>query len=70
LNKITEPLQTEAIAWREGKYLVITGSFKIDTTAYKLPIIKQFFMTVDKDVDVVFQLKFDLPRDLQIPASE
>jgi hypothetical protein len=69
LNKTTKPLQTQALGWRAGKCLVVTGSTQIDTADHGLPIIKQFFMSVDKEVDIVFHLVFDLPPELQIPAQ-
>jgi hypothetical protein len=62
LNKITKPLATKVLGWREGNLLVVTGAAQIDTTAYGLPIVRQFFLTVDKDVDITFHLVFDLPR--------
>jgi len=69
LNNVAKPLQAEALSWREGKYLVVTGTTSIDTTAHGLPIIKQFFMTVDKDVDVSFHLVFDLPSNSPAPVK-
>jgi polyisoprenoid-binding protein YceI len=68
LNKITKALETQAVGWREGKWLVVTGTTKINTADHGLPEIRQFFMTVDKQVDVVFRLVFDLPPELQIPS--
>jgi polyisoprenoid-binding protein YceI len=61
LNKNTKPLETTATGWREGRRLIVTGTTTIDTTAYGLPIVKQFFLTVDKNVDVAFHLEFVLP---------
>ena len=61
LNKMTKPLQTQALGWREGKWLVVTGTAQIDTVDHGLPIVKQLFLTVDKQVDVSFRLVFDLP---------
>jgi polyisoprenoid-binding protein YceI len=69
LNKTAKPLETQATGWREGKWLVVTGTTKINTADYGLPEIRQFFMTVDKQVDVAFRLVFDLPPELQIPAQ-
>ena len=69
LNKITTPLQTEVLGWREGKWLVVTGATQVDTADHGLPIIKQYFMTVDKGVDVNFRLVFDLSQDPQISAG-
>jgi polyisoprenoid-binding protein YceI len=69
LNKITKPLQTRVSGWREGKWLVVTGVTQIDTAEHGLPIIKQYFMTVDKEVDIAFRLVFDLPPELQISAA-
>jgi polyisoprenoid-binding protein YceI len=66
LNQITTPLETQASGWREGTLLVVTGAAKIDTTDHGLPIVKQLFLTVDKQVDITFRLVFDLPPDLQI----
>jgi hypothetical protein len=63
LNKVAKPLETQVLAWRDGKYLVVTGTTQIDTTAHDLPIIKQYFMTVDKEVDIDFHLVFDLPLE-------
>jgi polyisoprenoid-binding protein YceI len=69
LNKVTKPLEAQVLAWREGKGLVVTGKTRVDTTAHGLPIIKQYFMTVDKEVDIDFHLVFDLPPDLQSLAK-
>jgi polyisoprenoid-binding protein YceI len=69
LNKTTKPLETQALGWREGKWLVVTGTTKTNTADHGLPEIRQFFMTVDKEVDVAFHLVFDLPPDLQISAQ-
>jgi polyisoprenoid-binding protein YceI len=68
LNKITKPLEAQALAWREGKCLVVTGATKINTVDHGLPIVRQPFMTVDKEVDVAFHLVFDLPPALEAPA--
>jgi polyisoprenoid-binding protein YceI len=68
LNKTAKPLQTQALGWREGKSLLVTGATEINTADHGLPIIRRFFMTVDKEVDVTFNLVFDLPPELQIPA--
>lgn len=69
LNNVAKPLQTQALGWREGKWLVVTGTTSVDTAAHGLPIIQQFFMTVGKDVDIKFHLVFDLPPNLQIAAK-
>jgi len=69
LNKVTKPLETQVLGWREGKWLVVTGTTQVDTTAHGLPIIKQYFMTVDKEVDIDFRLVFDLPPNLQVAAK-
>jgi len=69
LNKTTKPLETQAQGWREGGWLVVTGTTKINTADYGLPEIRQFFMTVEKQVDVAFRLVFDLPPELQIHPS-
>jgi len=69
LNKTAKPLETQALGWREGKWLVVTGTTKINTADHGLPEIRTFFMTVDKQVDVAFRLVFDLPTELQIPAQ-
>jgi polyisoprenoid-binding protein YceI len=69
LNKTRRPLETKALGWREGKWLVVTGTTKINTADHGLPEVRQLFMTVDKKVDVVFRLVFDLPPELQIPAQ-
>lgn len=70
LNKVTKSLQTQVLGWREGKWLVATGSTQINTADHGLPIIEQFFMTVDKDVDIVFHLVFDLPSNLQTSVKQ
>jgi hypothetical protein len=69
LNKVAKPLETEALGWREGKWLVVTGTTQVDTVDHGLPIIKQYFMTVDKEVDIDFYLVFDLPPNLQVPTK-
>jgi polyisoprenoid-binding protein YceI len=69
LNGTTRPLETTAAGWREGNALVVTGTTRIDTTAYGLPIIKQLFLTVDKEVDIAFHLVFDLPPGLQVQPA-
>jgi polyisoprenoid-binding protein YceI len=61
LNRVGKALETKAAAWREGRELIVEGTTTIDTTAYGLPIVRQFFLTVDKQVDIAFHLVFDLP---------
>ena len=61
LNHATRPLTAQVKGWRDGPHLVIDGATTIDTTQYGLPIISQFLLTVDKNVDVKFHLVFDLP---------
>jgi polyisoprenoid-binding protein YceI len=61
LNGKTKPLTAQAKGWIDGHTLIVEGTTKIDTTEYGLPIIKQFFLTVDQNVDVRFHLVFDLP---------
>jgi polyisoprenoid-binding protein YceI len=61
LNGQTRPLTAKVTGWRDGALLHVVGLTQIDTTAYGLLIISQFFLTVDKNVDVVFRLAFDLP---------
>jgi hypothetical protein len=68
LNKTGKPLETQALGWREGKWLVVTGTTKINTADHGLPEVRQWFMTVDKQVDIAFRLVFDLPPELQVPA--
>ena len=63
LNKISKPLEAQALGWYEGRFLIVTGNTKIDTVEHGLPIIRQLFMTVGKDVDVAFHLVFELPTD-------
>ena len=70
LNHVSKPLEAQADGWREGGLLVVTGKTKVDTASHGLPIIKKFFMTVGKDVDVDFHLAFDLPSNLQWPAAQ
>jgi polyisoprenoid-binding protein YceI len=69
LNKTARPLETQALGWREGKWLVVTGTTNINTADHGLPEVRQLFMTVGKQVDVAFRLVFDLPQELQIPAQ-
>jgi YceI-like domain len=69
LNKVVKTLETQAFGWREGKWLVVIGKTQVDTTDYGLPIIKQYFLTVDKEVDIDFHLVFDLPPNLQVAAK-
>ncbi len=69
LNKVAKTLQTQALGWREGKWLVVTGTTSVDTAAHGLPIIQQFFMTVDKEVDIDFHLVFGLSPNLQVAAK-
>jgi hypothetical protein len=66
LNKTPKPLEAQAIGWREGKFLVVTGTTKINTADHGLPEVRQLFLTVDKVVDVSFHLVFDLPPELQV----
>jgi len=67
LNGSTKPLTAKATGWIDGTTLIIEGKTKIDTTAYGLPIIQQFFLTVDKNVDVTFHLVFDVPAGTRAP---
>ena len=70
LNHVSKPLEAQADGWREGDLLVVAGKTKVDTASYGLPIIKKFFMTVGKDVDVDFHLAFDLPKSLSWPSVQ
>jgi hypothetical protein len=54
-------LTAQVTGWRESRELVIEGATTIDTTQYGLPIISQYFLTVDRNVDVKFHLVFKLP---------
>jgi polyisoprenoid-binding protein YceI len=65
LNKTVRPVEAQALGLREGKWLVVTGTTRIDTTEFGLPIVQQLFLTVDKKVDIAFRLAFELPPDLQ-----
>lgn len=67
LNKVTKPVQTQVAGWQDGNLLVVTGATQIDTTDYGLPVIKRFWMAVDKEVDINFHLVFDLPSNFQSP---
>ena len=70
LNHVSKPLEAQAEGWREGDLLVVAGKTKVDTASHGLPIIKKYFMTVGKDVDIDFHLAFDLPKGLQWPAVQ
>jgi polyisoprenoid-binding protein YceI len=61
LNGVTRPITAKATGWREGSRLIVDGTTTLDTTQFGLPIISQFFLTVDRNVDVSFHLVFDLP---------
>jgi polyisoprenoid-binding protein YceI len=63
LNRATRPLSATVTGWRDKGLLIVTGTATIDTMDYGLPIIRQMFMTVDRNVDVSFRLVFDLPAD-------
>jgi polyisoprenoid-binding protein YceI len=63
LNRATRPLAAKVTAWRDKGLLIVTGTATINTMDYGLPIIRQMFMTVDRNVDVSFRLVFDLPAD-------
>jgi polyisoprenoid-binding protein YceI len=63
LNGVTRTLATSVAGRRQGKYLIIDGHASIDTSIYGLPEIREFILTVDKNVDVTFHLVFDLPAD-------
>jgi polyisoprenoid-binding protein YceI len=69
LNKIRKPLEAQALGWREGEWLVVTGRTQINTADHALPEIRQLFLTVDKKVDIAFRLVFDLPPELQISTQ-
>jgi hypothetical protein len=62
---VTKPLNARVSGWRSGRQLVVDGKTTIDTTQFGLPIITQFVLTVDKNVDVAFHLVFDLPPGMQ-----
>jgi polyisoprenoid-binding protein YceI len=63
LNKTAKPLEAQALGWRKGEFLVVTGKTNINTVDHGLPIVQQLFMTVDKEVDIDFYLVFKLPPD-------
>lgn len=61
LNGVTRPVTAKVTGRREGSQLIVEGATTLDTTQFGLPIISQFFLTVDRNVDVSFHLVFDLP---------
>jgi polyisoprenoid-binding protein YceI len=61
LNHVAKPLATDVTAWREGKQLVVEGAAQVDTADHGLPEVRTLFLTVDKEVDITFQLLFDVP---------
>jgi len=69
LNHAHHAVEAEALGWREGSLLVVAGTTQIDTSDYGLPQIQQFFLTVDKKVDIAFHLAFDLPPELRPAPS-
>ncbi len=61
LHNVTRPLEADVKGWRAGRKLVVQGETGVDTTAYGLPIIRQFVLTVDPKVDLHVRLVFELP---------
>jgi polyisoprenoid-binding protein YceI len=62
LNRVSKPLETTASAWRDGKNLVVEGTAQIDTEDHGLPVVRTLFLTVDKQVDIAFNLVFEVQR--------
>jgi polyisoprenoid-binding protein YceI len=54
-------LSDMADGWRTGSFLIVSGKTSVNTEDYGLPQIRQFFLTVDKKVDITYRLVFDLP---------
>jgi polyisoprenoid-binding protein YceI len=59
-----------ADGWRTGSHLIVSGTTSINTEDYGLPQVRQFFLTVDKKVDISYRLVFDLPPSFQFPTSK
>jgi polyisoprenoid-binding protein YceI len=68
-NKVSKPLQVQFSGWREGALLFVMGETVINTSNYGLPVLKNFWMPVDKDVNINFRLGFDVPANLRTKRS-
>ncbi len=66
LNRATHDVETRVLGWREGSWLIVTGTTVINTTDYGLPPVQKFFLSVDKNVDLAFRLAFVLPQSLRL----
>jgi len=69
LHRATHPIDTQAFGWREGPWLVVTGTMNINTDDYGLPQLQLFFMKVEKKVNIAFHLAFTLPPELRLGAA-
>ena len=69
LYHATHPVKAQALGWREGTLLIVSGTTTINTGDYGLPQLKLLFMTVDKKVNIAFRLAFTLPTELRLGAT-
>ena len=58
LNNVSKLLQVQFSGWREDGLLFVKGETVINTFDYGLPVLKNFGMPFDKDVDISFRLAF------------
>jgi polyisoprenoid-binding protein YceI len=70
LNRQQHAVKDMADGWRSGSTIVVSGTTSIDTEDYGLPQIRQFFLTVDKKVDINYRLVFDLPSSFQLQPAK
>jgi polyisoprenoid-binding protein YceI len=61
LNNVTQPLSGEALGWRNGDKIVVSGKIDVDTLKHGLPQIRESVLTVGTSVHVEYRLTFDLP---------
>ncbi len=59
---VTRPITGNASGWRQDDRLLVSGSVAIDTLTFRLPQIREMFMTVGNNVKVSYRFAFVLPR--------
>ncbi|QSR85580.1 YceI family protein [Methylacidimicrobium sp. B4] len=62
LNGVRQPLNSNALWWREGSRILVSGKTTVDTLQYGLPQIKKAFMTVGTTIPIDYRFAFVLPQ--------
>ena len=66
LNGVKQPISGNALGWRDKDRLIVTGETVLDTLKYRLPQIREAFLTVGTQVKTSYRFAFILPSDFTL----